>query len=751
MDFYKEILESFSRKHGRKLKLLEQEGLDPEAEALAQQAKTNAVGVSFGKIKDNPLTTPSGKPLWVWQSGKGGINFNNKPDSWGGAKGADDNWSAFVAAFTVDGGQEASAEEEVQPVIELSQVEKTLMEAGIEQPEIYEELKSEYDKMLQDVKELDLGGRPERSLYSFHKALLKDTPNLLPDEDGLWRVEDTRQDAEVSLDIAVAINNLEKGEGCDKFKVTDKGSVAVFLDNDTARVFNGDGPINVVNAYMKKAGCTPETINIVKNAAGVGGANNVRGNVIEPVADLWAIARHLQSGNLTPEQANACKAKQKEIIVGLNKGIRSLKESTETWMAQAKEAAVSEDDQSAYEQLQSLFADGGKNMIALYHVAAMSNKIRRPDISLRVGEQVGFGNKQDSFEMWKDRKAGNDALKRSGAKGAKMIGLPASKIFEGREDDLKSYISMGMIDSPNEPLFISDVSYKTLIGDYSASLGMSTDNNTDSFMKKGYPLASQFFNKAGLNKDAKLRSEVDQIHSEQMDIRRSVEELSTNFMTRIGDKNVRMDGVENSLNAAIDSMRSNQDYATFSKGDGKSLVDMGAKYGKMKDGPRKEKKAQEIKDKLKKIMLMNHLGSKEETKAGKTYAVGLAYMAGASVRDNTLFQVNRLDEMRSYISRQNSEFDSILESINNDDGVWNLKVGKGFSFSHSDDYRRSINTIIDKAGWKTGRSATSIKTQSKSFDILENTPAPKVESTLDSMMDTLLEVFGVLKEKMKVR
>ncbi len=751
MDFYKEILESFSRKHGRKLKLLEQEGLDPEAESLAQQAKTNAVGMSFGNIKDNPITTPSGKPLWVWQSGKGGINFNNKPDSWGGAKGVDDNWSAFVAAFTLEGGDRGATEDPTQPVVQLSPVEKTLMEAGIGDSEVYDNLKTEYDKMVKESKSLELGGRAYQSIYSFHKALLKDTPNLVPDEDGLWRVEDARQDTEVSLDIAIAINNLENGEGCDKFKVTDKGSVAVFLDNDTARVFNGDGPINVVNAFMKKAGCNPETINVVKNAAGVGGANNVRGNVIEPVSDLWAIARRLQLGGLSPEQVTACKAKQKEIIVKLNKGIRSLKESTESWMAQAKESAVSEEDQSSYEQLQSLFDDEGKNMIALYHVAAMSNKIRRPDISLRVGEQVGLGNKQDSFEMWKDRKAGNAALKRSGVEGAKMIPVIASKVFEGREDDLKDYIAMGMLDSPEDTLFISDVSYKTLIGDYSASLGMSTDNNTDSFMKKGYPLATQFFNKAGLNKDPGLRSEVDQIHREQKDIRKSVEELSTNFMTRIGDKNVKMDAVENSLTAAIDSMRINQDYATFSKGDGKSLVAMGAKYGKIKDPKRKEKMAQEIKDKLKKIMIMNHLGSKSETKAGKIYAVGLSYMAGASVRDNTVFQVNRLDEMRSYISRQNSEFDSILESIGNEDGVWNLNVGKGFSFSHSDDYRRSISTSLDNSGWKTGRSATSIKTQSKSFDILENTPSPKKESTLDSMMDTLLEVFTVLKEKMKVR
>ena len=40
MDFYKELLESFSRVKGRKLRLLEDQGLDPEAEALAHAAFT---------------------------------------------------------------------------------------------------------------------------------------------------------------------------------------------------------------------------------------------------------------------------------------------------------------------------------------------------------------------------------------------------------------------------------------------------------------------------------------------------------------------------------------------------------------------------------------------------------------------------------------------------------------------------------------------------------------------------------------
>ena len=58
MDFFKELLESFSRVKGRKLRLLEEETLDPKAEALATQAKADAQGKTMSQVIDSPVQTP---------------------------------------------------------------------------------------------------------------------------------------------------------------------------------------------------------------------------------------------------------------------------------------------------------------------------------------------------------------------------------------------------------------------------------------------------------------------------------------------------------------------------------------------------------------------------------------------------------------------------------------------------------------------------------------------------------------------
>ena len=139
MDFYKELLESFSRIKGRKLRLLEGEGLDPEAVALATQAKANAQGKTMGQVINTPVQTPSGKNLWVWQTGKGVITFNNKPESGWGSKPVDENWPAFVAAFTLEGSPE---EPETTPKAEVipKTPEETHVNRRIRDPELRESL-----------------------------------------------------------------------------------------------------------------------------------------------------------------------------------------------------------------------------------------------------------------------------------------------------------------------------------------------------------------------------------------------------------------------------------------------------------------------------------------------------------------------------------------------------------------------------------------------------------------------------------
>ena len=110
MDFYKELLESFSRIKGRKLRLLEEEGLDPEVQAT--KLKDTAIANKAPFSTPAKVVASNGKNIGVYIKASG-----NKPpigglvDSNGGVNNrhssdltTPDGWAEFVGLFG-EGGE----------------------------------------------------------------------------------------------------------------------------------------------------------------------------------------------------------------------------------------------------------------------------------------------------------------------------------------------------------------------------------------------------------------------------------------------------------------------------------------------------------------------------------------------------------------------------------------------------------------------------------------------------------------------
>ena len=280
MDFFTELLESFSRKHNRKLRLLEQE-VDPEAEALAKQALAQGSQQSAKESFQNPITTPNGNQIYIWKTGKGKVNFNYQPVSFP-SFGVDDNYEKFVGSFKKDAeafDPEKEREENQQKKEEEDRAARrqSVLDSDMakENPEIIDELvrnMDEFDQALvaalctEDesinpdyMNQVQFAPDASYSKCKPHLQFLRggrkgnveqqvvnNVPVLRFDgKTGKYFVDSEPAVASQSLEISRALNVLAKAaagdesakeEACNRFKVTEGGGlqgVTVYTEVDS--------------------------------------------------------------------------------------------------------------------------------------------------------------------------------------------------------------------------------------------------------------------------------------------------------------------------------------------------------------------------------------------------------------------------------------------------------------------------------------------------------------------------------------
>jgi len=143
-------------------------------------------------------------------------------------------------------------------------------------------------------------------------------------------------------------------------------------------------------------------------------------------------------------------------------------------------------------------------------------------------------------------------------------------------------------------------------------------------------------------------------------------------------------------------------------------------------------------------------GEKDNRKAA-LYALAVFNVAGGSSRDSTVFQVDVLDEMASYVSTQNGEMQSALDSIKAKDGRWNFQPSKGsLTFSYADNPNRSISVTYKDGRWIAYRSATSIKNASTRNAAIGQKESKKESVEIINALSKLTEALGIIKEKVRV-
>jgi len=829
MDFFTELLESFSRKHDRKLRLLEQEA-DPEAEALAKQALAQGSQQSAQESFNNPITTPNGNQIYIWRTTKGKVNFNYQPIAFP-SFGVDDNYEKFVGSFKKDAevfDPEKERQESQQRKEEKDREDrrKSVLDSNMakENPEIVGEIVNNVNEFDQAITDLlcteDESINPDymdqvqfapnaswakckphlqflrgNQRGNVERQLIADVPVLRFDgKTGKYFVDSEPAVASQALEISRALNVLAKAaagdesakeEACNRFKVTEGGGlkgVTVYTEVDsegrglTGRVFNNEASARSLKGLMGMAGCSVEPQSATKAvAAGSAGAeSNIRGTLGEIAkvvgTDLSNLVRAKAAAGMgveTPE----IKALQ-DIVLERSKEVLdllgNLNEQRESWIDKSQGAVVSEEEQAELEAISEIVGDKDKTMrfmTAILSMAATTSRLRKPMVTVQVAEQVGKGDKQDVLECWGSREEALAGLRkseqyeidgevRSRVTEGDIAEVPASEVFKNNPELLDKYIKAGVIKSKDQMLYASEVSLKTLLRLSSAKQGETTSKKVSETIVEGEDPRAQNFNNKISPKD---QSSIKKIQKDVDTIKDRVEKLQTKVKVKTKDGVVTQNSLNTYAKEVVAHLKKNRTFGEIKESDDIAELEEYIKSMDTNDPKMTDKKIQEkVRDKIfkmttfAKIQNMADKGGANERKAAM-YALAVFNVAGGSARDSTVFQVDVLDEMASYVSTQNGEMQSALDSIKAKDGRWNFQPSKGsLTFSYADDPNRSISVTYKDGKWIAYRSATSIKNASTRNEALAQEAAKEESSVLWNVLGKLQEALGIIKEKVRI-
>ena len=534
MDFFKELLESFSRVHDRSLRLLEISEKSPEADALIATAKSTFKGTSQNS---NPTvgTTPSGKSVGVY------LTRNGVPK--GGYMGDDgqveryqynlddpEGLNNFYGLFSEGGDTDKPKTEKVS---QATPAGATIGNAAFESDEAREDTVSAFDRMGRILPEALEKSGLDPSKYgrlfvgatneSFEKRLSESNKFLIYNEevDGYEFVEGVLSDATV-VGVAETMENmlesLSNGE-CpagggdiyeqtftDNIKKTKRGEIVitpeggdisqglVFTDDTRGRRKNLGTMKDVINKAFELCGQEIPEIDVL-GAIGEGGKsdNNTIGTGFELFQKLAAISINID--RLTSENTPTPKALRKELertkLEFLEK-MKGLTEATAKAFKVQREVGLTPDDSAFINNLRELFEiPEGEDTTLFIRMAELSMTImkdRNPKFVTEAGGETKFGNRQDIREYYSTEKEGKAALKKAGLDDSNFSMKTLKEMIEGghmSKREAQAALSVGLAPDLETPVAVLKTSLKFYKDLNHVTLGGGSNNTYNQMMEEG--------------------------------------------------------------------------------------------------------------------------------------------------------------------------------------------------------------------------------------------------------------------------
>jgi hypothetical protein len=862
MDFFTELLESFSRKHNRKLRLLEQEEDDAQALAAAKQLAAQAPKGTFNQ----PITTqaPSGRTIGVFMNKKnelkGGIvgqdgrvlgrahTKNIKP-----ASKRNKSFMEFVGLFKSEGDSQTQKFKSEMTPEEIEQMERDLRRRTLDQsnmaknyPKVVEALKANMDTLEQSVKELicDENGNTKPEYFRQVMSSLEDprspawqkcsthlnfivgntrgnietslvkNNNILKFNPATERyyIEERDPAPDESLSVSKALDLLSqaakpgasdevKEDACRRFMAVEgpsrdlKDGINIFTDphsRDNGRVILQKSAVRTITAMMQLAGCdtTKQPMRKALIAGSAGRESNTRGEIGERSKIITNLVFSLNSA-LAAGASEEDVADLRDIIsdhlVDFGEMIRSLNAERETWLDRAQEEVPTAEEVAGIQTLSEFVEDPDKREYyakALFIMSRVTTSIRKPLVAVQVAEQVGEGDKQDVLECWDSPEKALEGLRRaesfndggdSRITEDDITSATVEEIYSNRPDELKALIKAKIL-KKGQILYSSEVSLKSQLSKGPAKMGQAGHQRTnESLLETGAtpdPRATRFYDRLD---DPSYKEGIQALQRTAESIKTAADNLNVETLVRTEDGMVSQQSMRTAVDSIVNYVTRNSTFSEINndtaiaslRDDLESLISGDPSIST-------ESFQAKVREKIYRTTLFTQVTNKAlEVKADGTptkrartsrlYAMALMNQAGGSKSDSTIFQVDVLNELKSFVSTQNGELNAAMDSIMSGDGKWEFQGTGGSLVMYRTGSRQEAGgsnrrlTLTYKEGkYFLERSQTSISFASNEFSASEAASkalTPDIrqdDSVLWNALGKLQEALGIIKEKVRV-
>jgi hypothetical protein len=803
MSIYKELLQSFQRVHGRNLTLLEQDqeqsnGSPEEAARVLASIFTpnvidksdpnkpiqiNFTNPSTGKSYPLTLTANRDKVAvgnlgWVlWDMTTGSISATkNTP-------GAQNSLKKAITALAGSGevGRKTLTPEEQKQRTEQELISNTIENVDMDSSEDQEA----FNQRLQRCLKADIDGSMRQNIINIVKSLGSAYSKLVQEDDGSWVVKNESHTAADTLLMMGVIQDIMEGnkESCDSVKYGSEGELII-----GSLVIGRDSRMGLNFKEKSQGLCEDiETIDIVADNA-ENSLSNVRGKLNEKAQAFAAFVNLVRKnlGNMTSEQKKEAMDAIKRKKAAIVRDVQTLRESNEKWVQRASDTITPLEDHALFEFIRTtaLNPEEEASIAAVLRISNLVTDITNADYVLEVGEQVGGGQRQDTFDIWFNGDSARDALRPFGNSLGELVEVPVSVAFAGKDKELQELVSLGLVDSEGS-VFMTESSLKiALHSTGSVKTGTGTDSDIDDHHKGNTELGRAFNRLSGRSKWPEgIKSSYDKVHQRQMQIRKDVGKLITKAKTKIGGKNVTTNPLGTAIQSVLDDSSLNLSFKEFmNDADFKSLKTVQKKMNRSGVSPAEisklEKQAKNLLIEIttKKAIIQDFEKAKSENdddymKAIAMYSLSNIFKAGGSSRPKTNLRVTTADNLQMICGSQNGAIKSIIKEIlsgratlddrnlpvKEREGYWRLDISKGNpGFRHPRKRGVVVRGILKDGTWSAHESMDSCRERGRVIDLTSGDTVKKLNNSISlkgspgQILMALNELFSVITKKIGI-
>jgi hypothetical protein len=800
MDYYTELLKSYSLLKKRKLKLLV-ESEDPQAIAQAKKAVEQAK--QLNSTTSNPFIAQGVRAsvaIYFVAAGKGrpgGLKFapvssDGKPNTPAG-KFVDSDFATLAGFFdpNEEGQSPAQAKNEKTPagqVIQGSEFAELNPEESLEMAEAFQEIQMNFQDAFSNIPKKLMKGMGWESVARFANYLFGAMPQSLEKQitspklkiifdPGLEEYITLQNPADPKV-VAKVANNLSflvkmlaqdnigpdnKSKLLNMFIIHSNGNVSILTDiEDSGLVFeDGTGFLkNLLKATKEKffeKSEKFETLN-VKARVSYGIDNQIRGVALEEILPMLVLQKKLNEMRRLNLGDNAAIVKGiQQIYKQIADKMMKLKAAKESWVLAHRGSALNQEEVDIINGASTILGDTGVDLVqAIVNSSKELISTRNPDFVVAKGRETGEGRRQDVFEVYSDPSRATESLLKSGYSPEEIAGkgmvksVPVEEAFNGREDLLGIALKSGIFKKGQVVNYVP-TSLKNYIELDKAVFGTGTQSSTKDFIDgKSKDPENKF-----LKKYFEITGVDDAVYQKTREYNKSLWETGSqvrnlDFKVKAKSnstgKTVAVNPFSSFLENTLRILKDASDYKELTRvipeGNIRAkLASMATQY--LEKGEDDEQASNKIKayfaQYVKNTKLIGDI--QKGDLAAKNYLAMKLFNCGGSVDDGLMCDYRGLESKENYNFLQNDVIREVLQSFMTGDGRWKLQAKDNtFLFVDATNPKVSIR-VLDKVEKRdaNGETVYSPKTSVEVSRNLLLKYSRKKKSAKESLIDAWMD------------